>query len=1105
MTIRNRLKLTGLVPIVLLILVSSYILIVSYQNYEKANALKTVLKNNSILDDLLIQTGKERGLTALYMGSDRKSFKDPLMKQRKILDRSVKKLQNELVTESNPYIPILLPDGKMLDSEEYNNLLQNVKLLPKIRIKADKGGSSFNDVFFKGYSRLIATPTLNNLLQTSNFALNTDITSLVVTLNQIDIAKENSALERGYIAYHMAKHSSLSLKEITLWNKFKTKASGFDPRKITDREISNTIVELYNKPKNRAMLTDLAETSSAIQTDVANGKYSEDPADWFTLQTKKISLLSKAEIIVSSKLWNKSESYLNEQFMILIISMIIWLLSILLALIGYKTTADITSNIRELEDVLNKAIDDMKQSDQYPMSDISTIENIELDTRDGTKAAYRFLENLVDTAREDKQSALQANEAKSLFLANMSHEIRTPLNGIVGFTELLKTTELNDEQHEFLAIIDKSSENLLNIINNILDLSKVESNKVEIESVVFNTEDEFDSAIETYAVGAADKNIDLNYYLDPAINSKLKGDPTKIKEILINLLSNAIKFTSYGGTINVEIKKIQTDDGQNRIYFSVQDDGIGMTKEQQSKIFTAFSQADVSVTRKYGGTGLGLTLSSQFVEIMGGELELESAKDEGTTFFFSLALEEIPATEPDLFNAFTSLAIAKYEQKIPTRLDTYLDRYFEYFGPQVKLFESISELKDLQDAKMCKNYLIDIDNTKQNIFDSLPNINKSELILIANVTSRTKIEELGIDQDNVLYKPVTLSKIREFLLRSSDMDGKKIEQIEAEDDSTHFDANVLVAEDNIINQKLIRHILEETGLTVDIANNGLEAFEKRRNNDFDLIFMDIQMPVMDGLEATSEILDYESDEEVKHVPIVALTANALKGDKERFLEAGMDEYISKPLETSELMAVLNKYLTKKSGKRTNQTTIKKKVKDPILEKSVEEKAIKQKAVEQKPVEQKPVEQKPVEEKPKDDLKSKLERLSKLKAQKKADTPEASNKSATVKSTNKLLIAKKNLLESRILSKMIQNLNLDFASWDKSSDLEEEVKSGKYDILISDSELLPTNLESIEEKVAILAFSHDEDKNDSLGIKRGELISREITKETLDELVKRYRG
>ena len=298
---------------------------------------------------------------------------------------------------------------------------------------------------------------------------------------------------------------------------------------------------------------------------------------------------------------------------------------------GFHTTRDITRNIQELEDVLNKAVDEMKSSDQYLASDTVSIENIELDTHEGTKEAYRFLETLIDTAKQDKLTALQANEAKSLFLANMSHEIRTPLNGIVGFTEILKSTDLTSEQEEFISIIDKSSESLLSIINNILDLSKIESNKIEIENIVFDTEAEFESAIETYSVSAAEKNIDLNFYMDPQIAKKLKGDPTKIKEVLINLLSNAIKFTGFGGKIDLKITPAEG----NLIHFSVEDNGIGMSKDQQSRIFDAFSQADVSVTRKFGGTGLGLTISRRFVELMGGQLHLESTKDEGTVFYFS--------------------------------------------------------------------------------------------------------------------------------------------------------------------------------------------------------------------------------------------------------------------------------------------------------------------------------------------------------------------------------------------------------------------------------------------------------------------------------------
>ncbi|MCF6207615.1 MAG: ATP-binding protein, partial [Sulfurovum sp.] len=677
MTIRNRLKLIALVPIVLLLLLSTYFFVTSYINYEKAKALKTALNNNAYLDKALTQVGKERGLTALYMGSDRKIFGDILKKQRVATDKALTQLRSHIVPDNGsllPFLPKLLGENTELNAQLYQNLLNNTGRIVFIRKEADSPNSDFKKVFFDGYTQKITMPIMQNLLQINHFAVNTEIASLISTLSQLYTVKENAGLERGFVSYYMVKRASMSFEEIALWDDFKTKANIFDIRQVTDPQLQSRLQQIFNDPKAKQLLQELAETSSAIQTDVDNGDYAEDPMEWFALQTQKIVLYSKAELIVSSILWQKANAYLQKQLMLLAIAIGIILLSLLLAYLGYTTTRDMTRNIKELEDVLNKAVTDLKESDEYLASDTAHIENIDLDTPDGTKEAYKFLETLVETAKEDKQIALQANEAKSLFLANMSHEIRTPLNGIVGFTEILRSTDLDSEQREFLNIIDKSSENLLSIINNILDLSKIESNKIEIENVVFDAAEEFESAVETYAVGAAEKNIDLNFYMDPTISPKLKVDPTKIKEVIINLLSNAIKFTGYGGQINLKIEKVKEDEGKSnpRILFSVEDNGIGMTKEQQERIFDAFSQADVSVTRKYGGTGLGLTISSQFVELMGGKLELESAKDQGTTFYFSIPLEEVPGTENNYYHACEDMTLCKYEEEIPTVLDTYL-------------------------------------------------------------------------------------------------------------------------------------------------------------------------------------------------------------------------------------------------------------------------------------------------------------------------------------------------------------------------------------------------------------------------------------------------
>jgi len=795
MTIRNRLKMVGIVPIMFLILLSGYFFVTSYLNFEKANALKTILNNNATLSNTLVHIGKERGLTSLYLGSAGKEFSASMTKQRASTDESFKSLKQKLVFKDTSYIPVLLKllgQSNSIDTAQYNKLLNNLSNISALRKSVDAQDEDFKKIFFNGYTQQFATPTLDNIAQVKNFALNTEISSLVSSLLQLSTAKENAGLERGFISYYMTKRSSMSFEEIALWDQFKTKANAFDIKQVSDNDLRVKLKNIFNDPKAKEILTELAETSSAIQTDVDNGDYAEDPIDWFTLQTKKISLLSKAELMTSSALWEKSEVYLQEQLLLLTIASIILFLSFILAFLGYHTTRDISRNIKELEDVLNKAVDDMKTSEHYLASDTANIENIELDTHEGTKEAYKFLETLVDTAKEDKLTALKANEAKSLFLANMSHEIRTPLNGIVGFTEILRSTNLDSEQQEFLSIIDKSSENLLSIINNILDLSKIESNKIEIENIVFDAAEEFESAIETYAVAAAEKNIDLNFYMDPMISNKLKGDPTKIKEIVINLLSNAIKFTSYGGEINLVIQKVEDND--NHIKFSVQDNGIGMSKDQQSRIFDAFSQADVSVTRKYGGTGLGLTISSQFVELMGGELELESAKDHGTTFYFTIALEEVTSTEPNYTHAFTNITLGKYEQDIPTKLDSYLEKYFEYFGPAVKHFESVGDLKELNDNNVCKNYWIDIDKARQNILDAMSNIERSKLVVIANVTSRSKIEALNIDQEQVVYKPITLTKLKNILNKTADTTAKVLEETTAET-ATKFDAKILVTEE----------------------------------------------------------------------------------------------------------------------------------------------------------------------------------------------------------------------------------------------------------------------------------------------------------------------
>lgn len=583
----------------------------------------------------------------------------------------------------------------------------------------------------------------------------------------------------------------------------------------------------------------------------------------------------------------------------------LWVVSIILIVLSYIFSTDILKNMQNLEDLLKSTAIDINSDDIH----------IDLKNSEGIRDAYKLLESIISQTRKDKELALEASEAKSMFLANMSHEIRTPLNGIVGFTELLKDTGLDEEQDEFVEIIEKSSESLLEIINNILDLSKIESNKVEVEDIAFSAIEEFESAVEVYAVRASEKHIDLGFFIDPELEQPIKGDPTKLKEVLINLLSNAVKFTAANGSINVEIRKIKaSQDGYTKIDFRVEDNGIGVNAQQREKIFEAFGQADTSITRRYGGTGLGLTISSKFIELMGGKLDLVSEANKGTTFFFTIEFENAQKLEKSSKSSFSHInALILRDGHKNKKQDSYLCDYLEYYGVNYKIFKNLDELKKVEKDFDSKLLFVDYTYTTEDeliYYSKLP----KAMVLLTKSQFMKKIDSLGVKSFKTLYEPLNISKVKQ-VLENFHAESFKEEKITSLSDgkpdikTTKFQANILVAEDNIINQKLIKRTLEDIGLNVDVASNGLEAFVKRKDGNYDLIFMDIQMPILDGMESTKEILEYEEDYNQEHIPIIALTANALKGDRERFLEAGLDEYTTKPLVRADIVSLLNKYLS----------------------------------------------------------------------------------------------------------------------------------------------------------------------------------------------------
>lgn len=1047
--LKNRLRLISLLPIIILFSITSYFVYDSYENYKAAQLLQDRLAANKELNSLVNNISRERGMTVMYLGNSSPNTLKSLVKQRNIVDAKAKMYFQHIDEQ------VASKQSATLE-QETAQLKKAYKEIVAIRTLVDEQKTNFKDVYEKvyGHAQQLAIKQLEEITYNQLDPRINDYSFKYITLVR---ANEFTAAERDFISFAIARSTELDEEEVNKWINLVSNADAIAYDTLKDKELISALNDIFKNEDALELFDDINTERASVMISAAAGEYETNPGIWFAMLSEKTNLLSEAQEKVLEAMDARALVVKTDALQFLSITLTVWLISIILAVLGYLLSNEIAKNIKNLEDILIRVAEDATEHDA---------ENINLDTAKGTTEAYNLLEKIIEQTRLDKELAQEASEAKSMFLANMSHEIRTPLNGIVGFTELLKDTGLKEEQQEFVEIIEKSSENLLEIINNILDLSKIESNKLEIEDIVFNPIEEFESAVEVYAVRASEKHIDLGCFIDPELEKPIKGDPTKIKEVVINLLSNAVKFTSSSGAINVDIRKLEApQEGITRVRFEIQDSGIGVTSEQKARIFEAFSQADTSITRKYGGTGLGLTISSRFIELMGGQLDLHSEPGEGTTFFFTLDFEEVEATEESAKGAYSSINALVYESAQKQKMqDKYLREYLDFYGVSYTMFKNLNELETLQRQVSYDLLFIDYDYSTENdlnAFSSMP----EELILLTKSYYMRKIDSIGLDIFKTLYEPLNTSKLKQALENFSTTNfsakkSKKVNRKKYDVDSSRFHANVLVAEDNIINQKLIKRTLEDLGLTIDIASNGLEAFQKRKDGNYDLIFMDIQMPFLDGMEATKEILEYEEVYNQPHVPILALTANALKGDRERFLEAGLDEYTTKPLVRAEIVTLLNHFL---SDYIIYEEELAHKQEEDFEE--VEEFAEETPEIEiEEPVVEETFEEQPVE----NDFES-VEEFEITEDTVEEAQPEVAQYDADV------LIANYSSFNTKLIGKILTNLSFEYDTVNNVDALNEKLGMYKYKVVLLDSLFKEAVDSEIDANILVLEDSVNKEK------------------------------
>ncbi len=715
-------------------------------------------------------------------------------------------------------------------------------------------------------------------------------------------------LETLLVTYYVSTHQRVSMKNTIFWDKIIEASYPIDIKKI--KYLPSVKEKLLTLSKNKKYHEILSHIDD-MRIEILTGQSPKGKLKWIELLENKQTILQEFSSVITTELQQRAADKSFRQLAAFVAYLLTLIIATFAFIYTYITYRHSSKHNKALVDLVHR----IQALDSYSNALSSKLEPMLEDAKDRVDVyayIYEYFQALDERCKKSEAEA----KAKSEFISTLSHEIRTPLNGIIGFSELLKNMGVTPDQEEFLSLIEGSSHNLIAIVNDILKLSKINADKMELENVSFNLFEVVESTVATFTQKAIQKDIEFSLFIDPFITYYLQGDAIKLSQVLTNLVGNAIKFTNPYGKINIFVQSMHHDENTAQIKFAVIDDGIGLSPEQIEKIFHPFTQANQNTDSKYGGTGLGLSISRKMVELMGGELKVESEPNQGSKFHFTLTLKKDKEHQiPDYPNfEDVTVGLALPVRSIRRQMDTNLQIYLNHLGAKFTLYyyEDLFEHKNpitLPDIMVFDHHYARLPGELEQC-SALP----CKTVILTNATLYTRINPLKHHFNDVIFTPITVKKAIRILenIQTDEQKSYKQPSLALESVDSFAGLHALIVDDNIINRKLIKIILEKIGLRVSMATNGKEAVEKYKERQYDIVFMDIQMPVMDGVAATKAILSYEKDHHLTHTPIIALTANIATGNREYYLSQGLDDYATKPLEIDVLKHLIATHCNKAS-------------------------------------------------------------------------------------------------------------------------------------------------------------------------------------------------